>query len=59
MRYKAFNGFCRKPAEQELKSLLGNAPLGISTVAMSQCLDSFKVQWSDEINIYVQGTDLT
>jgi hypothetical protein len=59
MRYKAFNGTSRKPAEEELKSLLGGAPLGILTVAMSQCPDSLKVQWNDEISIYVQGTDLT
>ena len=59
MRYKAFNGTSRKPAEEELKSLLGDAPLGILTVAMSQCPDSLKVQWNDEISIYVQGTDLT
>ncbi len=59
MRYKAFNGTSRKPAEEELKSLLGGASLGILTVAMSQCPDSLKVQWNDDISIYVQGTDLT
>jgi hypothetical protein len=60
MRYTAFNGTSRKPAEEELKSLLGDAPLGILTVAMSQNPDSLLVQWNDEmISIYVQGTDLT
>jgi hypothetical protein len=48
----------RRYAERELKELLGGAPVGILAVSMTKDPDSNKVQWRDEVNIYVQGPDM-